>query len=540
MLEKMTKLGDFAAIKFMKAAYTRRKANQSLSFFDAVELFNGMVQTRPLPHISQFNKALGTITRMGHYATALFLIHNLQFLQGIQVDLHTFSIAINCYCHLNRVHFGFSILGTLFKCGYTPNVYILSTLINGLILEDKTPEAVELFKKLMRNRCMEPLLMGFAERGTLSGLMIIDGLCKDRMADDALKLFFKMKEEGIRPDVAFGMLREMLDSDISPNICTFSVLVDAHTKEGMAKEAEEVLEVMIQRAWSVDPDVVTYNTLMDGYCLQGRMDEAIRVFNTMVDRGLQPNVHSYNILINGYCKKMKMDEAMDLFREMPQRGLKPNNGTFNTILQGFFRSSRCSAAQELFNEMQAVGKIPDSQTYAILLDGLCKNGRVVEAYSLFQLMERSNLHLDIVMYSILINGFCKVKKLDTAKALFNNLSSKGLHPNVKTYTMMIQGLCEEGLLDEAKELFVKMEENGCLPNDATYNIVIQGFLGQQKCHEALVLLEEMIGRGFSPDASTSVLIVDLIALATKGQDHPLQVVIKKFLRNDRRGIQKIQ
>ncbi|THG08418.1 hypothetical protein TEA_015076 [Camellia sinensis var. sinensis] len=307
MLEKMTKLGDFAAIKFMKAAYTRRKANQSLSFFathslshshshsntvnpspafttsapkkhqallglghndlqDAVELFNGMVQTRPLPHISQFNKALGTITRMGHYATALFLIHNLQFLQGIQVDLYTFSIAINCYCHLNRVHFGFSILGTLFKCGYTPNVYIFSTLINGLILEDKTPEAVELFKKLMRNREIEPnvvmygtivnglcrtgntiravSLLRIMEKGsckpnTIVYSMIIDGLCKDRMADDALKLFFKMKEEGIRPDVvtytslidglcsfgrwteAFGMLREMLGSDISPNICTF-------------------------------------------------------------------------------------------------------------------------------------------------------------------------------------------------------------------------------------------------------------------------------------------------------------------------------
>ncbi|THG14646.1 hypothetical protein TEA_023839 [Camellia sinensis var. sinensis] len=542
--------------------------------------FNRMLQMRPLPPISQFNKALGPITKMGHYAISLSLILNkLQQCQGIQVDLYTFNIAINCYCRLNQVHFGFSLLGSLFKRGFTPDATTFNTLINGLILEDKTPEAVELFKKLITTREIEPDLVmygtvvnGLCRTGntiravSLLRIMeegrckpsivvyntIIDSLCKDRMMDDAVKLFTEMDEKDIFPDVVtynslihglcnFGrweeateMLREMLDSGIAPNVRTFNVLVAACTKEGMMNEAEGVLEVMIQRG--VDPDVVTYNTLMDGYCLQRHMDEAIRLFNTIVDRGLHPDVVSYNILINGYCKKMKIDEAMHIFREMPRRGLKPNIGTFNTMLQGLFRSSRCGAAQELFNEMQVVGIIPNSQTYDILLDGLCKNGHISKALSLFHMMERNGLDLDVVMYSILINTFCKDKKLDTARALFNNLSSKGLHPDVKTYTMMIHGLCKEGLLHEAKELFVKMEHSGCLADDVTYNTIIRGFIRQHKCYEALILTEEMVQRGFSADASTFPLIVDI--LSTKGQDPALQEVIQKFMPKDSHGMQE--
>ncbi|GMP77338.1 hypothetical protein CsSME_00033640 [Camellia sinensis var. sinensis] len=189
-----------------------------------------MLQLRPLPPISQFNNALEPITKMGHYDISLSLILNklLQF-QGIQVDLCTFNIAINCYCRLNQVHFGFSLLGSLFKRGYTQNATTFTTLINGLILEDKTPEAVELFKKLIRMREIQPgvvmyrtivnglyktrntsravSLLRIMEEGRCEPSIvvyntIIDSLCKDRMVDDAVKLFTEMDEKGIFPDVS--------------------------------------------------------------------------------------------------------------------------------------------------------------------------------------------------------------------------------------------------------------------------------------------------------------------------------------------------
>ena len=158
---------------------------------DAVNSFNRMIQMRPLPPISHFNKALGPLLKLGHYDIALPLIGKLHF-RGIQVDIFTFNIAINCCCRLNQAHFGFSLLGSLFKRGYTPLSATFNTLINGLILQDKTPEAVELFKKLMRMREIEPIVVMY---GTF-----VNGLCRTGNTIRAVSLLRIMEEGSCKPN----------------------------------------------------------------------------------------------------------------------------------------------------------------------------------------------------------------------------------------------------------------------------------------------------------------------------------------------------
>ncbi|KAM7466417.1 hypothetical protein LguiB_013979 [Lonicera macranthoides] len=210
---------------------------------------------------------------------------------------------INCYCHLNRVTFGFSLLGSLFKRGYEPTVVTFTTLIKGLFAQDKFSEAKNLFIKLLGEKQIKPTVVTYG--AVMNGLcksgntkiaiellksmetlnfeadvycynMIIDSLCKDRMISDAKNLLVEMNKKGISPVVVtytsliHGL--EMVDRNVSPDVHTFNIVVDAFCKEGMVKEAEDVLEVMIKRGEF--PTVVTYSALMDGYCLQGRMEEA--------------------------------------------------------------------------------------------------------------------------------------------------------------------------------------------------------------------------------------------------------------------------
>ena len=58
-----------------------------------------------------------------------------------------------------------------------------------------------------------------------------------------------------------------------PSVRTFNILVDALCKEGMLIEAKKVFDKMIQRG--VEPDVVSYNSLIDGYSLQNKLNDAI-------------------------------------------------------------------------------------------------------------------------------------------------------------------------------------------------------------------------------------------------------------------------
>ncbi|KAK2967935.1 hypothetical protein RJ640_010545 [Escallonia rubra] len=285
----------------------------------ALFLFDEMLRMRPLPSTIQFTQLLTAVTKMKHYSDSIYLYKEIGAL-GIPLDEYTMNIAINCFCHLNAVNCGFAILGSFFRRGILPNVATFSTLLKGLVLEDRVPEAVELFLKLMRKRVCEPNEVMY---GTI-----------DRVVDDALTLFSEMIEKCVLPNVitynslvhglcnngrldeAIRLLREMGIRKISPTAHTFTTVVDALCKEGMAEVAEGVvLQIMRQRG--VDPDVATYSSLIDGYCMHGQMDEAGRIFDSMIDLGLVPDVITYNVLINGYCKSLKMDEAMHLLRELP-------------------------------------------------------------------------------------------------------------------------------------------------------------------------------------------------------------------------------
>ena len=66
---------------------------------DAVCQFNSMLLVRDTPPIMEFNKIVGSLVKMKHYPTAISLFKQMQ-VKGIEPDLFTLNILINCFCHL--------------------------------------------------------------------------------------------------------------------------------------------------------------------------------------------------------------------------------------------------------------------------------------------------------------------------------------------------------------------------------------------------------------------------------------------------------
>ncbi|KAI3829030.1 hypothetical protein L1987_03144 [Smallanthus sonchifolius] len=381
------------------SSHPRSKFQKVTNLDDALNMFDEMIQRRPLPSVVQFNQLLNAVTKMKHFSCCLHLFKQM-CVTGVPVDEYSMSIAIKCCCQLYRTNDGFALLCCCFWRAVVPDVFIFSTLLDGLVLEDRILEAERLFKKLIKHRLCEPnvvmyntmikglckfgnnvmaigLLRLMDERGCKADVVtyntIMDSLCKDKMIDDAFKLFKEMVfEKGILPNVitytslicglcnlgrweeVSKMLKEMEDVRISPNLQTFTVLVDAFCKEGKVDDAEAVIDIMVERGEV--PNIVTYNTLIDGYCLRGEMSKARTVFDSLTSRGLVPNVITYSSLLNGYCKNLNIEEAMLMFHEITKNGLKPDIVTFSTMLQGLFRVGRCGAARRLFDEMRAQGQ----------------------------------------------------------------------------------------------------------------------------------------------------------------------------------------
>ncbi|PWA77826.1 tetratricopeptide-like helical domain-containing protein [Artemisia annua] len=521
----------------------------------SLNLFDQMSQRQSFPSVIKFNQLLlGVVTKMKHFSHSLDLFKRMCALR-VPVDDYTMNIAINCCCHLSCTNEGFAVFGFFLKRGIRPDAWTFSTLLNGLVREDRILEAEIFFKKLIKDKICEPnvvmystmikglckignnviaiqLLRLMVERGCKPNVVtysnIIDSLCKDKMIDDAFKLFKEMVfQKGISPNVitynslidglcklrrreeASKMLKEMLDGGISPDVQTFSILVDAFCKDGKVKEAEDFINIMLQRG--IVPNTVTYNSLIDGYCLRGEMTKAKTTFDSLVLRGLVPDIFTCNSLLNGYCKSSKIDEAMYMFHEIAKKGLEPDVVTYSTMIQGLFAVRRCSDARKLFDEMLAKCQLPNECTYQILIEGLCYNHQVEEALSMFQSSGDSKLKANIIVYNILIDGARKCGKLDIAKVLFQDLTHRGLQPNVRTYTVMINVFCEQGQLSDAKQLFLKMTESGCLPDNVAYRNLLQGYLRNKHYYDVGMLLHEMDGRQYTLDVSTLSLLLDRIA-----------------------------
>ncbi|KAL0283618.1 UNVERIFIED_CONTAM: putative pentatricopeptide repeat-containing protein, mitochondrial [Sesamum angustifolium] len=151
-----------------------------------------MLRVRPQPSVVQFTKLLNVVVKMKQYRLALNVFDEMRQ-SGIPVNQWTMNTAINCYCLLNRVEFGFAILGSFFKCGYEPDVTTFSTLINGLFLDDSVVEAEKLFKKLLTRK--------LCESNEVTILTVINGLCRAGHTLTAYDLLGVFEKTSWKPDV---------------------------------------------------------------------------------------------------------------------------------------------------------------------------------------------------------------------------------------------------------------------------------------------------------------------------------------------------
>lgn len=85
-------------------------------------------------------------------------------------DIGTFNTAINCFCHLNRLDYAFSLLVGITKRGFVTTVDTYDTLIRGLVFQDKNVKAQVLFTNLFRFKDIQPNVITYTT--------IIYGLCK--------------------------------------------------------------------------------------------------------------------------------------------------------------------------------------------------------------------------------------------------------------------------------------------------------------------------------------------------------------------------
>ncbi|KAF5816448.1 putative tetratricopeptide-like helical domain superfamily [Helianthus annuus] len=201
--------GNFITKSFLlhsNFSTNRSMVDKITNLNDALNLFDEMSHTRPLPSIVQFTQLLHLVTKMKHFSSSLHLFNQMCSL-GVPVDKYSISIAIKCCCQLYRTKDGFALLGCCFRRAIPPNVYIFSALLDGLVLEDRILEAEILFKKLIKQNLCEPSVVTYNT--------MIKGLCKFGYNVTAVALLRLMEQKNCQPSIVTAL-------HIAPSLIVFA------------------------------------------------------------------------------------------------------------------------------------------------------------------------------------------------------------------------------------------------------------------------------------------------------------------------------
>ncbi|CAA0842208.1 Pentatricopeptide repeat-containing protein [Striga hermonthica] len=164
--------------------------------------------------------------------------------------------------------------------------------------------------------------------------------------EDADEIFKKMKETGLIPNAV-----SMLDG-----LC----------KDGLVQEAMKLFGSMREKG--TIPEVVVYTAVVEGFCKAQKFEDAVRIFRKMQGNGVDPNAFSYQVLIRGLCGGKKLEDARSFVIEMLEAGHAPNIATFTGLVDVYCREKGLEDARDVIGAIRLKGFVVEEKAVRDYLD----------------------------------------------------------------------------------------------------------------------------------------------------------------------------
>ncbi|KAI9380633.1 hypothetical protein POPTR_016G128900v4 [Populus trichocarpa] len=225
---------------------------------------------------------------------------------------------------------------------------------------------------------------GMLEKNIVSWSSMIQGYASNGLPKEALDLFFKMLNEGLKPD------------------CYAMVGVLCSCARLGALELGDWASNLINGNEFLDNSVLG-TALIDMYAKCGRMDRAWEVFRGMrkKDRVV------WNAAISGLAMSGHVKDALGLFGQMEKSGIKPDRNTFVGLLCACTHAGLVEEGRRYFNSMECVFTLtPEIEHYGCMVDLLGRAGCLDEAH---QLIKSMPMEANAIVWGALLGG-CRLHR----------------------------------------------------------------------------------------------------------------------------------
>ncbi|XP_071702441.1 uncharacterized protein [Rutidosis leptorrhynchoides] len=291
---------------------------------------------------------------------------------------------------------------------------------------------------------------------------------------------------------AVGVFELMKNYGFKVGVDSINVLLDNLGRVKLAKEAQILFEKLKGR---FTPNIETYTVLLNGWCKVGNLLEAGKVWNEMIDSGLSPDIVAHNTMLEGLLKVHKRSDAVKLFEVMKSKGPLPNERSYTIMIRDLCKQNRMKEAVEYYDNMVMFGCKPDVGVYTCLVTGFGNQKQMDKVYGLLKEMKENGCPPDGRMYNALIKLMTNRQMPDDAVRLYKKMIHNGIEPTIHTYNMMLKSFFRMENYEMGVAVWEEMSEKGVCPDDNSYTVFISGLVKQGRSIEACKYLEEMIEKG---------------------------------------------
>jgi pentatricopeptide repeat protein len=294
---------------------------------------------------------------------------------------------------------------------------------------------------------------------------MIQGYAENGHGEEALKLFVKMRGNGIDPDEvmfvcvlkACANIRaleqgnlvhiEALKQNIELSVFIGSILVVMYTKCGSVADARRVFDRLPTR------NVVLWSSMLEAYAEQGPGEEALDLFGSMHEQGVEPNRITFLCVIKACSSISALDRGMRIHACVLEHSFESDALISNILVDMYAKCGSVCDAVSLFEVLDCASL----ESLSALISGYANHGQLKMAKRYFQKVWDEGIEVDIIMFLSLIYACSHSGLLQEGCFYFRCMVEEfGLIPTMEHYACAIDMLGRAGLVSEAEDVICRM------------------------------------------------------------------------------------
>ncbi|KAB2008265.1 hypothetical protein ES319_D10G088100v1 [Gossypium barbadense] len=407
------------------------------------EQANKVFESTEVKDVVSWNAMVTGYSQAGRFEEALGLFQKMRE-EKIELDVVTWSAVIAGYAQKGHGYEALGVFRQMQLCGSKPNVVTLVSVLSGCasiaaLLQGKETHCYAI-------KCV----LNYDWNDPGEDLMVINGL---------IDMYAKCKSTNVA--------RLMFDS-VAPsdrNVVTWTVMIGGYAQHGEANDALKLFSEMLQEGNSMKPNTFTIccALMACAHLAALRFGKQIHAY-ILRNRYESVMLFMENCLIDMYSKSGDIHAARVVFDNMQHR----NSVSWTSLLTGYGMHGYGEEAIKVLDDMRAAGFVPDGITFLVLLYVCSHSGMVDQGIRFFESMHTEySVTPELDHYACMVDLLGRAGRFGQALELVHSMP---MEPTAIVWIALLSGCRIHGNVELGEYAAAQLQELGS-ENDGSYTLL---------------------------------------------------------------------